>query len=817
MTEETTKPTTEETKPTRGKSKKVLEREKDTLLSDMRKAFSLGRNKQKPNQIKALNDLQMLDGDQWDFSIAAVAERRDDGRPCLTVNLLPKFQDQVEGDQRMNRPASKVHPRDSGADIEGAELRDGLLRGIKAFSFADVAYDTAFQHASQCGFGFFRVVTEYAADDIFEQDIKFKPIYNNFAVVWDASAQEWDLSDAMDLWILTRVSKDVFKRKYPKANTSSFPDTDESYTDWVDDKSVTVAEWFRKEPVKKRLYRIPAENDPMTGDEIVNSRVVFEDDMSEEDRAKATTSRVVDTYEIWRYLTNGIDFLEDKQLWPASIWPVIPVWGKEIRINGQVSRRGVIRNAIEPQRIYNYMRSTQVELIALSPKAPLILTADQAEGHETQLQNMGRKAYPYVVINHDPQAPGWPQRVQPALQSSAVTEGLQLSSEEMKSTTGLYDASIGARSNETSGKAIEARDRQGDVGSFAFIDNLGRSIQLGDRLVLELLPRVYDTPRALRAMGVDGSVTMVDVNKPQTDMSEGIQHKILNDLTAGKYDVTVTMGPSYTTQRQEAADSMLKFLQVDPSAGPLIADLICKNLDWPGAQEIAQRLKIRVPPQALTQEEREEMAKNAPKPEPQEPPPPDPKLLIEMEKLNLAHLEHLRKDFETQTNAILTFARAEAAEQGVQLQAMTQLMQALHQQMVPQGQGGMPGGQQPGNGGQPRQMPSGGQMIEGRAQGGPVEAGQPYMVGEMGEPELFVPQQDGVVIPNQMAKAVIPQVPGAPLPSSLHDRLFPPSPTPEQVQEMIDQKFLYWDESGQSLVDKEGNTVYRMEKGEPPQ
>jgi hypothetical protein len=197
-----------------------------------------------------------------------------------------------------------------------------------------------------------------------------------------------------------------------------------------------------------------------------------------------------------------------------------------------------------------------------------------------------------------------------------------ISDQEMHDTTGMQQASLGKKSNEKSGRAIMARQHEGDVANYTFYDNLGRAMRYQGRVLVDLIPKIYDTPRIIRILGKDGMEQSVPINQQFKD-KDGMDK--LYDLTVGKYDVSVTIGPSFTTEREEAAENMMTLIGAVPQAGMLISDLLVKNLDWPGADEISKRLRLLLPP---------ELQAEAGGGEPVKPAPPDPVQILTMKKLD---------------------------------------------------------------------------------------------------------------------------------------------------------------------------------------
>jgi len=335
-------------------------------------------------------------------------------------------------------------------------------------------------------------------------------------------------------------------------------------------------------------------------------------------------------YRILRYVISGEEVLEGPDKWPGRYIPIIPIIGEEVRVGRRRYRHGIIRFGKDAQRAYNYFRSTQTEVVALQPKAPWIGTADMFKANKEMWQTANVKNWPYLVYTPDPKAAGQvPQRVAPPVSGTGLTEGVQFAAEDMKAVTGIYDASLGAKSNETSGRAIMARQREGDNSTYVYVNNFALAVQHTGRIIVDLIPHVYDTQRTIRVIGEDGKVDVAQLNQPQGLAVAGETERVMNDVTVGAYDVTLEMGPSYTTKREEAREGMLQLLQAVPDVAPLVLDLVAKAQDWPLSDKIAKRIRSTLPPQIQAEEAEE--AGEPPPPMP-EGPPPDPKAEAEVMK-----------------------------------------------------------------------------------------------------------------------------------------------------------------------------------------
>ena len=588
------------------------------ILKEVQDRLAKAKDYDGENRQLALDDLEFVgnENSQWPEKIKNL--RLADDRPCLTINKMPAFIDQVVGDQRMNRPAIKVVPVDSYGDIEVARILGGWIKHVQQISKSDIAIDHGFEHAVTCGYGALRVVTKYVTDTTFDQDAYVEKVDNALAIFWGEHT-EYDCSDARYCIIITDMNRDEYETKY-KEVPAEFNTASSQYVEgWSTKDTVRLAEYFVKEPVEKTLYLLD------------DGRTVYK---LEEDDVKVK-ERKTDAFKIMWYLVSGDKVLEHKEWVGKKYIPVIPIWGKEINIGGKRHIRGLIRNAKDSQRMYNYWNSVDTEVVTLQPRVPFLVTPKQISGHETQWNEAHRKNYPYLLVNFDEKAPGWPKREQPPVASSAMVERIQATDQEMRDTIGLQKAALGMQSNERSGKAIIERKKEGDVGTFAFIDNLSRSIEQLGRVLVDVAPGILDTERVIRMGLEDGNQEFETINQ---EVEENGTKKILNDTSVGIYDVVVSVGPSFTTQRTEARQSMAEFIQYYPDAAPIIGDLYAKVMDWPGAEEVSERLEYLLPPdikQAKAEKEAKRTGSPPPPPAAQPPPPPEEVLKLEEAKIKL--------------------------------------------------------------------------------------------------------------------------------------------------------------------------------------
>lgn len=640
--------------------------DKDNLVAEMRKRHSEYNTAEQHNIDAALLDLKVLVGEQhWDETVEN--ERKTDGRPCLVVNQLPVFTRQVIGDQRQSRPATQIIPSDNLANTEVAEIIEGKIREIKYKSKADSAHDNAYAQSVRSSFGYWRIKTDYEADDSFDQTIYIEDIPNQFAVKFDPAAQRWDKTDGNWLIVESSISKETFEQKYPDVEPVNADHVTSIGSEWYLEGQVRIVEYFKKRPKTSTLYQMESGN-VVDNEDDLNTLLEIGDTVKKE--------REVEGYEIIRYLMCGHGILEDEQIWPSKYWPVVEVLGETINVNGKPYKRSLIRDAHDSQRSYNYAISSEVETFSLAPKTPILATPKQLQGHESSWKQAHKRTYPFLYSNPDPAAPGWPQRVEAPQLSTAITAFRQETKQTLRDTIGIFDAGLGNQSNEVSGVAIEGRKRESDTGTYIFLDNLQYALELEDRIILDLLPKIFDTNRHVMTRGVDGTSNSVEINKPV--VKDGL-NVIENDFTKGKYDVVVTMGPTFSTQRQEARNNMLDLIGKVPAIAPFVLDKLVRSMDFHDAQDIARRLVVGgvVPAGVLNEDEKKDMPA-----EPAGPPPPDPLVLAQVQladtqgKLNLAKAEKaladimkIKEDLEVQQSE-MTMKVMQAIEQ--RLSGMTQ-------------------------------------------------------------------------------------------------------------------------------------------------
>jgi len=594
--------------------------DKDTAhkLSQMRSRFKMAIAAYSDTREDQLDDLRFMAGSsdnhyQWPADVlsvrGSVQGQTINARPCLTINKLPQHVRQVTNEQRQNRPSPNVIPVDDDADVEVAEIFDGMIRHIEYISDADVAYDTACDNQVTYGEGYIRILTEYCDETSFDQDIKIGRIRNSFSVYMDPTIQDPCGADAEWCFITEDILKADYERLYPNAMPVSSIMVqgvgDQALSQWLSETTVRIAEYFYCDYKAETLNLYP--------DGTTTYQGTPQDKMLRQMGLKPTRQRKLQRKSIKWCKTNGYEIIEERE-WAGAYIPVIRVIGNEWSIEGQLEISGLVRNAKDAQRMYNYWVSQEAEMLALAPKAPFIGYGGQFEGYEEKWKTANTQNYPYLEVNPDVTDGAGnilplPQRAQPPMAQTGLIQAKMGASEDIKAATGQYNASLGMTSNERSGRAILARQREGDVGTYHYVDNLARAIRHVGRQLVDLIPKIYDTQRIARVIGVDGESKMVrlDPNQPEPVRKmvneQGVVVAKIYNPGVGKYDVKVTTGPSYLTKRQESMDAMSQILQGNPNLWAAAGDLFVKNMDWPGAQEMAQRLKKMIDPKLLQEDD----------------------------------------------------------------------------------------------------------------------------------------------------------------------------------------------------------------------
>jgi hypothetical protein len=483
--------------------------DRDTL-DEALEAFKLASEAEADNRAAFVEDVEFarIGGEhQWTVGGVNWAAKRA-GRPTLTINMLPQFQRQVMNDIRQNRPAIKVRPVDSGADIKTADVFTGLIRNIEQQSHADTVWDTAADNAIAGGFGYATVTVEYSCDDTFDQDIRLKRVANPLTIYGDPYSTEADSSDWNNAFQTEIIDKATFAKRFPGADGVNWDDADHKLLEapWHKGDEVMVALWWRREKVQRKILRL-SDGTVIAEEDFVRK---FEDGSSKQAVAQiagitVVAERMAPSMKVTNTLMTGADVLE-RNPWPGRYIPIIPVYGEEVVLDGKRIFKSLIRDAKDAQCNFNFWRSAATELIALAPKAPFI-GKEGAFDIDERWATANSENHPFLEYKGDEM----PQR-QPfaGIPAGALNQAM-LANDDIKASLGMYNASLGAKSNETSGRAIMARQREGDVATFHFADNLNRAIRHAGVIMLDLIPKVYSGQRMVRILGEDGKAQTVQI------------------------------------------------------------------------------------------------------------------------------------------------------------------------------------------------------------------------------------------------------------------------------------------------------------------
>lgn len=573
----------------------------EKLLKEAEERFDRAVTFESRNRKQAVEDLQFLDGNQWPADVAR--QREIKRRPMMVFNRLPGLVDQVVGDAIQTKTsiqvvavggtAENVTNLDGTKDYDLAEIVSGLIRDIEYKSNAQDAYLWAEQNCVECGYGAFRIKSRYVDDDVFEQELCVEKVFNQFSVYLDPIAllkgpehMEWG-------FVIEELIREEFEEKYPNRDKDrhSWEKTgvgDESSL-WVTEDNMRVVDYFRVVTGEATICLL---SDGRVIDKAEVAAVVDELEMM---GVQVVDERKTDRRRVEQYKLGGGVVL-DKSEWPGRYIPIVPVYGKTLNNEGYPVLRGLIRHSKDAQRAYNYWRTSSAEYVALQPKAPFIGTAKQFGKFENLWKSANLENFSYIPYEPDDQAPGAPQRQMPPPPPTGMVQEAMSAADDIKATSSIYDASVGASGNETSGRAILARQSEGDTATSAFHDAMRSAIRYAGTVIVDALPYIYDTDRVIRIRGLDESEDYVRINETIVDEETGESVDVAN-LAAQKFDLKVTTGAPFNTQRQEAVTSMLELFRVAPDLAQLAADIMARNMDWPGADELTERIKRTMPPE----------------------------------------------------------------------------------------------------------------------------------------------------------------------------------------------------------------------------
>lgn len=564
----------------------------EDYLADARETYQTDVDADADNRIAALEDKRFAAGEQWDPEVL----KQRQGLPCLTIDTISQFTAQVVGDWRLNKVGIKVLPGENG-DKNIADIRGDLIRNIETTSRAQRVYNDAFESMIQCGDGAFRVAIQYAAEDVFDQEIVLQPIDDALSVVWDRLSIDPTGRDATHCFVDDFLPEKEFNARWEDADPSLLSDNDRrsySASGWCDNKVVRVTEHWRLIE-REKLFVLFEDGSIHAFDEDAEPEAIVEFIKT---HGKPTKTRIAPCTYAQMHLITGWKILAGPYEYKLNRLPIIRMAGRTVTVGERRVRHGIVRKMKDPLRLKNWCRSIAIEMLGYAPKSKWIATESAVEGREDTFRKAHQTRDPLLIVNDETVIDQDIKRIDPPAIEAAWLNEAQINAQDMKDVTGIHDASLGIKSNETSGKAIQARQREGDVANITYYDNGNAAVLEAGDVINQLIPQIYDGTRIIRIVGEDESSKLVTINDPMNPESP--------NLATGKYDVIPTTGASYTTKRVEAAEAMMNAIQVYPELMGIAGDLVIKAQDWPGAQELAERLIKTIPPELLSDKEKQE-------------------------------------------------------------------------------------------------------------------------------------------------------------------------------------------------------------------
>ena len=595
--------------------------EENKLIDQAKEDFKNGVAWEANARINFEYDYKFANGDthnkyQWDNDL--IQAREQDDKPCLTINKVQQHNLMVINDAKQNKPGVRIRPVGDDASFEGAQIFQELIYHIEYISSAENIYDSATSFQVQAGWGYWRIDTDYVSDKTFDQEIYIRHVKDPRSVYLDPDINEIDGSDARWGLLFEDMDKELFKKKYPKfAGVMGNSTLGNKGDGWLTDEQVRIALYYYKEEKEDKLLHWIGQD----GIQVIKKKSELED--HEKDLLNTEIKKNPNTYQFKErtIITNDIHWvkiagdrvIEGPTRWLGKYIPIIRLVGTETVIDGVLDRKGHTRALINAQQIYNFMTSSNVEFIATQSKIPWVAPSAAIEGFEEYYKTANRVNHSYLPFNaYDDDGNAMP----PPTRNSAVSGGagyvqqMQVAQNELMMASGQYQAQMGENENAKSGVAINARQRQGDRATYHFIDNQAIAIRFTGKQLVNLIPKVYDTPRIKKILAQDGNRINVkidtdapqelqnttDPNNPPMDNGQKITEYVFNP-EFGQYDIQADTGPSFATKRMETTASMMELIKADPEIMKIGGDLLVKNMDFAGADTLAIRLNNTIPPQ----------------------------------------------------------------------------------------------------------------------------------------------------------------------------------------------------------------------------
>lgn len=583
-----------------------MKKQDEAIVAEAKKRFERCEKWESNARKRFRDDIKFCNGDaynryQWPTEVLNL--REGDEQPCLTINKTRQHCLQIINDARQNKSSVKITPTGDGASYEAAQIYEGVVRHIEYISDAQTAYSTATWYQVEGGIGYIRVATDYADDNSFDQEIFIRRITDPMTVYMDPDAKEYDRSDARFGFVYDDMPRDQFEQEYPQYKDRIPQDQFSAGNSWVGEDHVRVAEYFRRKQKADKLVSMQTPEGP----KLIRASKLQKEELDLLADDPSTKFREVVDHEVEWFMIVGSEIVE-RGTWPGNTIPIVPVIGEETVIDGEMDRKGHTRALIDPQRMYNYWTSEATAQAALQSKTPYIAPMGSTDDLETYYETANRVNHailPYNAFDDQGRPLPAPVKQQPPIMAPAYLQGMQTAANEMALVSGQYQADFGAPSNERSGKAINERQRQGDNATYHFVDHFAMSIRGVGKILIDLIPKVYDTPRVIQIMAEDGRVQSevhIDPQSPQAlqkvQRGQEVEQIIFNP-NIGRYDVQADIGPSFGTRRQEAFNALMQLAGQSEELMKIGGDLVLRTADFPLAEELAERWQRTIPPTIL--------------------------------------------------------------------------------------------------------------------------------------------------------------------------------------------------------------------------
>ncbi len=567
--------------------------DEDEFLLEMRERYDNGVGFDQHNIDAGQDDARFAIGNQWDSQVEDM--RRQKNKPVLTFNRVMAFVGQVLGERLVNETEIRVYP-DKGGTKEAASIIEGIIRSIFKNSDGDLARNEAQKYQVIGGRGVYALAVKYSGDDVFEQEIRIEQVADPYSAVFDPLSIDPTAGDAEWGFLSDDIPLDQFKKRWPKAAPVDFA-TSQLWNKrgyWCQADTVRIVSYWAMVTEGTKVLA-------MTQDGITRDVTAWMEEeyligrpyeMVPPVASKPDGSlyvREVPNRFARLYICSGNQILDGPYDYPISSIPIYRVSGWEVNDGERLQRWGLVRFIKDAQRLYNFFRSVQAEQLVSAPRNKWLVTQAAIAGYENKWRASPTNDDPFLQYNGDepPPVPIPPPPADQALMEQAIT-----SAQDMKDISNIHEAALGMPSNEVSKVAIQQRQMVSNIGTFIYQDRLRMADERCAKNIMELVPHIYDTPRIVRIVGADSKTTMQVINSGELD-----------NVTIGKYDVTVSVGPTTITKRQQAAEQMMAFVNAMPQVAPGVMDLVAEAQDWPKSDEFAKRFRMMLPPGTIPEDE----------------------------------------------------------------------------------------------------------------------------------------------------------------------------------------------------------------------